>query len=238
MDIKKLPILLKKRKRSSFRWDQIKKAIFQDGIANYSDISNLPKELRQWLENNQPILSFSVVRILMSADKLSVKAVLKLTDGNLLETVLIASKPGFWSVCVSSQVGCAMQCAFCATGQMGWKRNLTAEEITDQVLFWKQYLKKEVDKNLIKKRDHISNVVYMGMGEPFLNWSEVKKSLTILTSQEYFNLGSRSIAVSTVGITGGINKLVTDFPQINLAISLHFSTDKKRSQFMPANKAR
>ncbi len=236
MDIEKTIAFLKKNKQPKFRWEQIKKAIFQEGIDDYEKISNLPKNLRQWLKKRKTILSFEVIKILVAVDKLSVKAVLKLTDGNLIETVLISPKPGFWSVCISCQVGCAMQCAFCATGKMGWKRNLTAEEIIDQVLFWKQYLKKMVDKNKAIKKNRISNVVYMGMGEPFLNWSAVKESLIMLTSKEYFNLGSRSISVSTVGITGGIKKIMTEFPQINLAISLHFSNNEKRSQFMPANK--
>ncbi len=236
MDVEKLPVFLEENGQPSFRWKQLKKAVFQEGIDDFMKISNLPQDLRQKLKQELPLLSFKVIKVLVATNKLSMKAVLEFDDGNLIETVLISPKIGFWSVCVSCQVGCAMQCAFCATGKMGWKRNLTTEEITDQVLFWKQYVKDLIDKNKIAKKDHISNVVFMGMGEPFLNWSAVKKSLTILTNKEYFNLGSRSISVSTVGIKGGIKKLVTEFPQINLAVSLHFSNNKKRSQFMPANK--
>jgi len=117
------------------------------------------------------------------------------------------------------------------TGKGGFKRNLTAEEITDQILFWKQYLKKN------KINGNFSNIVYMGMGEPFLNWEEVKKSVEDLINPKLFNFGSRSISISTVGIKGGIEKYLAEFPQVNLAISLHFADNEMRSQYMPVNKS-
>ena len=129
-----------------------------------------------------------------------------------------------------------MGCRFCATGKMGFKRNLTAEEITDQILFWRQYLKKFQNSKFKIKNYTISNIVYMGMGEPFLNWEEVSKSIKDLTNKKLFGLGSRSLSISTVGIAEGIEKMALEFPQINLAISLHFASDEKRTTYMPINK--
>ncbi len=238
MNIQKIEQILKDQKQPKFRLGQIKKAVYRDGISSFAEISTIPKELRSVLEKEK-ILSFEVEKVLVSKDGNSAKALLKLDDASKIETVLISPKENIWSVCISSQVGCPMNCAFCATGQTGFKRNLTAEEIVDQVLFWKQYLMKHETCNMkqkINSKLKLSNVVYMGMGEPFLNWGEVLESLKILSDPKGMAFGSRSISISTVGIPGGIEKLTQDFPQVNLAVSLHFSKDKNRNEFMPANK--
>ncbi len=235
MNIQKIEQILKDQKQPKFRLGQIKKAVYQDGISNFSEISTIPKELRSVLEKER-VLSFEVEKVLVSKDGNSAKALVKLNDGNKIETVLISPKTDIWSVCISCQVGCPMNCAFCATGQTGFKRNLTAEEIVDQVLFWKGWLlgTKSPIGDLVPRR--VSNVVYMGMGEPFLNWEEVLESLKILSDPKGMSFGSRSISISTVGIPGGIEKLTEDFPQVNLAVSLHFPQDENRDAFMPANK--
>lgn len=230
MDQKNLEKQLKTGNQPKFRLAQIEKAIYRDGVSSFLEISTLPKELREELSKKIKILSFSTEKILKSMDGRSIKALLRLKDGNAIETVLISPMPGMWSACVSSQVGCPLKCAFCATGKNGFVRNLASEEITDQVLFWRQYLKKN------KIRGIFSNIVYMGMGEPFLNWESVSQSLKELTDPELFGFGSRSISVSTSGIPEGMEKLAKFFPQINLAISLHFGNDQKRSKFMPINK--
>lgn len=230
MDIKILEAFLAKKNQPKFRLDQIKKAIYRDGISSFLDITNVSKDLRKLLSKEIKILSFSAENILVSKDQHSIKALLKLNDGNLIETVLISPKPDIWSACISSQVGCPLGCGFCATGLGGFRRNLSSEEISDQVLFWRQYLK----KNNIQ--GSFGNIVYMGMGEPFLNFKNVSKSLKDLTDPDLFAFGSRSISVSTAGIPEGIEKLSEEFPQINLAISLHFATDEKRSKFMPINR--
>ena len=176
MDWEKLEKILSENNQPKFRLEQIKKAIYQDGVSAFSQISNLPKNLREILDekiyphtkeyskdnknNISPsstdrsgfgvgvkILPFAVEKILESKNKDSVKALFKLSDGNLLESVLISPKPGIWSVCVSTQVGCPLNCGFCATGKNGFKRNLTAEEIVGQVLFWKQHLRKLQNQN-------------------------------------------------------------------------------------------
>jgi 23S rRNA (adenine2503-C2)-methyltransferase len=232
MDTKKIEEKLRELGQPSFRLKQIQKAVFEDGVSSFLEITTLAKDLREKLDGEMKILSFEVEKVLVAKDKQSVKALLKLYDGKNIETVLISPKPGDWSVCISCQVGCPMNCLFCATGKMGLQRNLTAEEITDQVLFWRQYLKKN---SRIENCD-VSNIVYMGMGEPFLNWAAVSESLKDLINLELFGFGSRSISVSTAGVPDGIAKLAEEFPQVNLAISLHFASDGKRSEFMPINK--
>jgi 23S rRNA (adenine(2503)-C(2))-methyltransferase len=227
VDINKLEAILKEKNQPKFRLAQVKKAVFQDGVCLFSEITALPKDLREVLDREIKILPFKAEKV--QSTKGSYKALLKLNDGNFIETVLISPKPGIWSVCVSSQVGCVLGCSFCATGKMGFKRNLTAEEISSQVLFWRQYLKKN-------KKCDVSNIVYMGMGEPFLNWENVRESLKILIDKNLFGFGSRSISVSTAGIPEGIEKLTDEFPQINLAISLHFADNEKRSRYMGINK--
>ncbi len=234
MNLQKLEQFLKDNNQPNFRLKQIKKAIFQDGISAWSEITTLSKEMREILEKEIKILSFNVESILVSKDSQSKKALLKLQDEEIIETVLLSSGENMWTTCISSQVGCPLNCAFCATGKEGFRRNLTTEEITDQVLFWRQYIKKRYQ--LPTTNYQLSNVVYMGMGEPFLNWNQVKKSLENLISPELFGFGSRSISVSTAGIPEGIEIFTTTFPQINLAISLHFAEDKMRSCYMPISR--
>lgn len=229
MNQEKLEKILKNFNQPKFRLGQIKKAIYQDGVSDFSQISNIPKDLRDFLKKEIRILSFEVGKIAISREDGSVKGIFSLKDKNTLESVLMSNSKGAFSICVSSQVGCPLGCQFCATGQGGFKRNLTAEEITDQVLFWKQWVKK-------LQNPKISNVVFMGMGEPFLNWEAVKKSIEDLINPKIFAFGSRAISVSTSGIPEGISKLAKDLPQINLALSLHFTDNKKRSQYMPINK--
>lgn len=227
MNLEKLEKILEGNNQPKFRLEQIKKAVFADGASSFLEISTISKELREILNKEIKVLSFGVEKVLISADKRSMKALLKLSDNNCMETVLLSPRPNTWTACVSSQIGCSLGCAFCATGKGGFKRNLTIEEITDQILFWKQYLKTQ----------NLSNIVYMGMGEPMLNWENVKKSVEDLINPKLFNFGSRSISISTVGIKDGIEKFLTELPQVNLAISLHFADNKMRSKFMPANKA-
>jgi len=239
MDIKKLEQFIKDTNLPKFRLEQIKKAVFQDGVSSFFEISTIPKDLRELLGNNLEMLSFEVKKILEAKDGRSIKALLRLHDGNSIETVLISPKPGMWSVCISCQVGCQMGCRFCATGKMGFKRNLTPEEITDQILFWRQYLKNKFHSFGNRKLEignyDVKNIVYMGMGEPFNNWENVSESIKVLTDEKLFGFGSRGLSVSTSGIADGIVRMAKEFPQVNLAISLHFANDEKRSRYMPAN---
>jgi 23S rRNA (adenine2503-C2)-methyltransferase len=240
MNLKNLKKILDERKQPAFRFKQIMKEIYKNSRIDFNEMTNLPKDLREMLNGKINILSFTVEKILVAKNKKSAKASLKLIDGNFIETVLILTSADDWSVCLSSQIGCPLSCSFCATGQSGFKRNLSAEEISDQVLFWQNRLaatngNKENDV-LAGLKGKITNIVYMGMGEPFLNWDNVSQSINALTDENLFGFGDRSISISTVGLPEGIKKLSKEFPQINLAISLHSGSDKKRNNIVPINK--
>ena len=230
MNPKKLEKFLIEKGEPSFRFKQICQAIFKDGLDSFLDISNISKNLRSQLEKEFKIFPFKETKVLISRDKNAIKALLKLKDDNLIETVLLSPQEDHWSACISSQIGCPLGCLFCATGKSSFKRDLTSNEITSQVLFWRQYLQKN------KLAGKFTNIVYMGMGEPFLNWENVKESLDILIDERFFDFGRRNIAISTVGIVKEMKEFTRDFPQINLALSLHFTDDIKREFYMPINK--
>ena len=242
MDIIKLEKFLKEKGEKDYRLKQIKKAVFCDLINNWDEAMTLSKELREELSKKFPIASLELLSLpageaglFESKNKDSTKAIFKLKDENIIETVLMKhlntkeddAKSGRNTVCVSSQAGCGMNCGFCATGKIGLKRNLTGEEIVDQVLFFAQFLKKE--------KQVVNNIVFMGMGEPFLNYDNTIQAIRILNDKDGFNLGIRHISVSTCGIAPGIAKFADENFQANLAISLHASDDKTRSQLMPIN---
>jgi len=210
-----------------YRRKQSLKAVFVDLIDDWQQATTLSVDLREQL-NEECSLDINA-QMFESKDGHTVKALLILEDGKKIETVLMQHKDDRNTVCVSSQVGCPMGCLFCATGQMGFTRDLTVDEIIAQVILFARYLKKQSKK--------ITNVVYMGMGEPFLNYDNVIESIRILNSPEGFELGARKIAVSTVGIISAINKFAEEDWQVNLAISLHAPNSGLRSKLMPANLA-
>ncbi|RJQ31324.1 23S rRNA (adenine(2503)-C(2))-methyltransferase RlmN [Candidatus Parcubacteria bacterium] len=226
MDIIKLEKYLSEKGEKSYRLKQIKKAVFCDLISDWEGATALPKELRGILEKEFPLFGMFAEKVLESKNGDSVKAVFRLGDGNFIETVLMKHLQGRNTVCLSSQAGCAMKCGFCATGKQGLKRNLTAEEIVDQVLFFARYL----------STSDVDNIVFMGMGEPFLNYDNVLSSIRILNDKDGFNLGIRHISISTCGIIPGIEKFAGENLQCNLAISLHSADDETRSKLMPINK--
>ena len=226
MDFEKIEEILKNEPK--FRLKQVKNIIFQDLIESWDKTTILPKNLRQKLSENYPLEIFKTAKIFSSEDNQTIKALLTLKDGLKIESVLMKHKEGRRTVCLSSQVGCSMGCKFCATGQQGFKRNLSISEIINQVLFFARILKKENKK--------ITNIVFMGMGEPFLNYDNVLSAIKILNDKDGFNLGSRHISISTCGIIEKINKLSEEKLQINLAISLHAPDNKLRSELMPINK--
>ena len=211
-----------------FRLKQMKKAIFVDLIEDWSDNTTLPKELKKQLLSEVPLVIDG--KIMSSAASDSKKALITFIDGRCAETVLLQHEDGRRTVCVSSQMGCPLGCLFCATGKEGFIRNLEAFEIVQQVLFFARLLKKTAGHK------RITNVVFMGMGEPFLNYENVISAVKILNDKECFDIGARHISVSTCGIIGGIKKLVKENLQINLAISLHAPNDELRSKLMPINK--
>lgn len=230
MDYKKLEEILQKRGQPEFRLKQIIKAIFCDGVKSFDQITTISKDLKRELAEELEIYPFRAKEVVISNDKRAIKALFELKDGNLIESVLISPKPGDWSACISSQAGCAMACDFCATGKLGFKRNLTVDEIVSQAIFWRGHLKENDIAGAY------TSVVYMGMGEPFMNWENVKESIRVLTDKNLGNFSNRGLSVSTSGIVSGIERFADTFGQVNLAISLHFASDEKRDKYMPVNK--
>lgn len=212
-----------------FRAKQIIQAIFKEGKSDYSQITTLPLNLRSILAKNLPVYSLKIVRKMTSKDGKTTKVLFETHDGKKIESVLMKFKDGRNSVCVSSQIGCQLGCKFCATGTMTFGRDLTYEEIADQVLV--------LAHELYLQNEHITNIIYMGMGEPFMNYDEVMKSAKMLNDKEALNIGARSITISTSGICEGIEKLAAEKIQFNLAVSLHAPNQELRAKIMPiANK--
>ena len=211
-----------------YRLGQILSALFDPSLANWSEVTTLPLSLRAKFAAEIPWFSFSLFQMFESAKCDTFKAVLKTIDGKFFESVLMANKKGQWTICVSSQIGCAMRCTFCATGTMGLKRSLHAEEIMDQYRFWQTFLK---DKPELPPR--ISNIVFMGMGEPLANYENVK--MAIHNWIKYTDLGPTKIMVSTVGVLSQMEKLLTDpdWPAVRLAISLHSANQARRAEIVP-----
>ncbi len=225
MNLKNLNKILKKE--PGFRRKQIEKLIYVDLIKDWDEATVLSKNLRSELNKECP-LEIKGDFILSEKKSKTKKALIELSDGAKIETVLMEHEDGRNTVCVSSQVGCALGCEFCATGTMGFRRNLEVNEIIEQVLFFERLLKKEGRK--------VTNVVFMGMGEPLLNYDNVISAIKILNDENKLNIGARKISISTAGITDGIKKLIKEDLQVNLAVSLHAANDEVRSKIMRINK--
>ncbi|MFH1047031.1 MAG: 23S rRNA (adenine(2503)-C(2))-methyltransferase RlmN [Patescibacteria group bacterium] len=212
-----------------FRLKQAERAIFTRLISDWSEATDLPDRWRTYLQEHVPLSVTREISRGISSRGDSTKVLLQLTDGEAIECVLMRHEKGRNTVCVSSQAGCPMRCAFCATGRQGFKRNLTAQEIVEQVLHFARELRKE--------NERVSNVVFMGMGEPFHNYDEVLRAINVLNAKDGLNISARKISVSTCGIVPGIRRLAAEPLQLNLAISLHAPNDRDRSALMPVNDA-
>ena len=212
----------------AFRAKQVYEWVWTKSVKNFVDMTNLSKELRDKLEANFYFTSLTVDELQTSSDG-TIKSRFRLNDNNMVEGVLIPSRKRM-TACISSQVGCSLACKFCATGFMDLKKNLTPGEIYDQVITIKNQASQEYDMSL-------SNIVYMGMGEPLLNYKNVLKSIEYITAPAPHGLGMspKRITVSTAGIAKMIRKLADDDVKFNLAISLHAATDEKRDKIMPIN---
>lgn len=207
----------------AFRARQANKYLFQDFIASWDEATAFSKPLRAQLSEECSLEIKAEEKI----DASSVKALITLSDGLEIETVLMRHADGRNTVCVSSQVGCPLGCSFCATGAMGFKRNLHYWEIVEQVVYWGRQLK--------NSGEHVNNLVFMGMGEPFMNYTNVLRAIKMLNDKEMFAIGARHISVSTAGIPESIKNLYKENIQLNLAISLHAANDRLRSRLMPVN---
>ncbi len=229
MDIKVLKTLLTERGEPAYRLAQAKRAFFVDLGASWDSLTNYSKPLREACQENIAWDVLKEVRTVISEKGDTVKTLFECRDGQMIEAVLMRHDDGRNTVCASSQVGCAMACAFCATGTMGLKRNLAIPEIVEQVIHFSRWLK--------PKGEYVTNLVMMGMGEPFHNYDNVIAALRQLNDKDGLNLGARHMSISTCGIVPGILKLADEPLQVNLAISIHAGTDEVRDKFMPVNKA-
>jgi 23S rRNA (adenine2503-C2)-methyltransferase len=211
-----------------FRAQQVYEWLWKKGARSFDQMSNLSIGLRESLEENFVINMIQEDKVQRSADG-TIKSRYRLHDGHMIEAVLIpVPSDNRFTVCVSSQVGCSLTCKFCATGKMKRVRNLDASEIFDQVVL--------VNEQAMEIYGHpLTNIVYMGMGEPLLAYKSVMESIKMITSPEGLNMSPRRITVSTAGIAKMIRRLADDEVKFNLALSLHAADDEKRDEIMPIN---
>ena len=232
-DIRKLSLqqlkdFLTQHGEQGFRAKQIYEWLWKKSARSFEQMSNLSLKTRQLLSDHFEIRAIDVADKQVSTDR-TIKSAFRLYDQNLIEGVLIPADDRM-TACVSSQVGCSLTCKFCATGYMDRKRNLDAAEIYDQVVAIKQQAEEHYSTPL-------TNIVYMGMGEPLLNYANVIESVAYITSPEGLGMSPKRITVSTAGIAKMIKKLGDDEVKFNLARSLHAANDTKRNQIMPINES-
>lgn len=209
-----------------FRAKQIYEWLWEKSCTDFDEMSNLSLSLREKLKAGFTINNLSVNKSQVSSDK-TIKNIFELYDSEKIEGVLIPTTDRM-TACVSSQVGCSLSCKFCATGYMDRKRNLNADEIYDQVVL----IGRQAEEMY---KTPLTNIVYMGMGEPLLNYANVLRSIDRITSEDGLNMSAKRITVSTAGIAKMIKRLGDDDVKFNLALSLHAANDKKRDQIMPIN---
>jgi len=232
-DIRKLSkeelgVMLGEMGEPRFRANQVYDWLWKRGAGSFEAMTNLSKKLREALSEQFAIRNITLDKVQHSSDG-TIKSRFRLFDGHLIESVLIpVPADRRYTVCISSQVGCSLSCKFCATGRMERERNLEAGEIYDQVVMVNQQSEATFGHP-------ITNIVYMGMGEPLLAYKSVLKSIEHLTSEEGLNMSPRRITVSTAGIAKMIRRLADDNPRVNLALSLHAADDAKRNEIMPIN---
>lgn len=227
-----LPALLVGLGQPAYRGRQLAGWLFGRAARSYDEMSDLPVALRRQLAERLPLATPDIVDRRRSADGGTEKVLLRLADGAAIETVLMrqpAPRAGTRNtICLSTQVGCAIGCPFCATGQAGWMRNLSSGEIVAQVAYWQRVLWAEGAV--------LDNVVYMGMGEPLGNYAATVRSVAVLNHPDGFGIGARHITVSTSGLAPQIERLAREPYQINLAVSLHAPNDDLRDRMVPINR--
>lgn len=222
--------ILRSMNSPPYRKKQVYEAIYQQYAELYSNISSLPKELREQFETEIGSQVLCLQKVAQVQDLQADKVLFETQDKHRIEAVLMTFQPNeerstnHTSICISSQSGCALGCTFCATGAVGFKKNLTADEITDQILFFLQQGKV------------VDNISFMGMGEPFAN-PNLFDALKVITDKDKMAYGHRHISISTVGVIPGIKRLQKEYPGISLAYSLHSPFPEQRLQLMPITKA-
>jgi len=249
LDLAALTAQLKEWNEPAYRAKQVWQGLYQHLYNSPEQFTNIPKALRQKITEHLTFSPFQVKVYQDSSDGFTRKTLFELPDKNLIEAVLMrygdpadnpqitASAPNSENLrgaknrrtlCISTQAGCAMGCVFCATGQMGFKRNLSSGEIVAQVLYYARLLREE--------NQVVTNIVLMGMGEPFHNYDNTMSAIDRLNDSEGYNFGARRFTISTVGLVPQIRRFADEKRQVNLAISLHAADDNERLQIMPVNK--
>jgi 23S rRNA (adenine2503-C2)-methyltransferase len=224
LDLEETTNLIESYGIEPYRAEQIRKWIFGRRVESFQEMTNISKELRRFLDSRCDLSSLKVVETQSSFDGTK-KYLFELEDGHKIESVLIPEQ-GHYTACISSQVGCAMGCAFCCTGKQGLFRNLKSSEIVNQVIQIKRFM---------DEPERLTNIVFMGMGEPLANFEAVKKAVRNILSPEALNFSRRRVTISTCGIVPMIARLGREIP-INLAVSLNAADDATRSLLMPINR--
>ena len=230
-----------------FRADQLWRALYRESVKSFDEISTLSKPFRRALRDRYSVSPLELAMTLMSKDGSTIKSLFRLADGELIETVLMRYEADGHrrprkTACISTQAGCALGCTFCATGQQGFRRNLTTGEIVAQVIEIQRIAYSEDEHDISESEptkgesQGITNVVFMGMGEPLANYDNTLDAIRVINDGQGLNIGARHITLSTVGLIPEMLKLADEKLQINLAISLHAPDNETRSQTMPVNK--
>lgn len=215
-------------KQPAYRAQQVWEWLYRHKVTTFDAMTNLPAALRAKLAEHFRLGRLEQTARIESLDGQTVKHLWRLPDGQVIESVLMEYDGVRRTACISTQAGCAMGCVFCATGQMGFARNLTAGEIVEQALIYARQLEAEDDR--------LSNVVLMGMGEPLHNYDATLDAIRRLNDSDGLNIGQRHITLSTVGLVPEIRRFADENLQVTLAISLHAATDDERSRLLPVNK--
>lgn len=228
LSVEQISTFLKENGEKAFRAKQIHEWLWKKSCTSFDEMTNLSVATRDMLKANFTIEAVTIQDAQVSSDR-TVKYSLAMQDGNLVEGVLIPTSSRM-TACISSQVGCSLSCSFCATGYLKRMRNLTSAEIYDQVALIKNEAEERYDAPL-------TNIVYMGMGEPLLNYNNMIQSINHITSEKGLGMSPKRITVSTAGIAKQIIKLADDDVKFNLALSLHAANDTKRNEIMPINES-
>ena len=227
LDLPQLAEHMKSWGEPDYRAMQVWQGLYQHYYASPDELTNVPKPLRENLGTAFDFTGIEPVRYLDSRDGQTRKTLFKLSSGQLIEAVLMRYDKRR-TLCISTQAGCAMGCVFCATGQMGFKKHLTSGEIVAQVMFYARMLRAEGQA--------VTNIVVMGMGEPFHNYENTMKAVDRLNDPQGYNFGARRITISTVGLVPMIRRFADEKRQVNLAISLHAADDALRLSMLPVDK--
>jgi 23S rRNA (adenine2503-C2)-methyltransferase len=219
-----LAVILSPHIQQKFRIKQVIDGIYRSNALNFRTISTLPKEIKGTLEQNFRFLTVKEKQRQGSQRSWTTKFLFELADGEHIEAVALPNTKKDFTLCLSSQVGCALRCGFCASGHFGLARNLESHEIVSQAL------------HIRKSGFPVSNIVFMGIGEPMLNYENVISAIRAINAPEGMNIGARNITISTAGVPEGILKLADADLQVRLSVSLHFPYDEMRSKHMPVNR--